>query len=176
MVKKMATQQPITWFSEITGFARETVKKRLDAAGLVPTPGAHNAALYETRDALPALYEVPQGGDQGELMRARCRNLDLDSELKRQRHAVAAGTLIDAKTVERVWSGMTGAARQHLLSLPYRLATNCYGGDFATIETKARELIYEALTNLSKFDPRDYLADPPALATESESALSLMAS
>ena len=123
---------------------------------------------FSTKDALPAIYESAPMPSQTALMDAKVRNLDLDSQLKKQRHAVAAGTLIDAKTVERVWSGMTGAARQHLLSLPYRLATNCYGGDFATIETKARELIYESLTNLSKFDPRDYLAEPPALVAEPE--------
>ena len=47
----MATQT-ITWFAETTGMARETVKKRLDAADLVPVPGARNAALYETPSAL----------------------------------------------------------------------------------------------------------------------------
>mgnify|MGYP003381734947 CR=1 FL=1 len=140
------------------------------------TVGAHNSSLFSTKDALPAIFESAPMPSQTALMDAKVRNLDLDSQLKKQRLAVADGTLIDAKTVERVWSGMTSACRANLLALPYRLATNCYGGDFATIETKARELIYEALTNLSKFDPRDYLADPPALATESESALSLMAS
>ena len=47
----MATQT-ITWFAETTGMARETVKKRLDAADLVPVPGARNAALYETPSAM----------------------------------------------------------------------------------------------------------------------------
>ena len=158
----------ISQLADLCGKTRETIKRRLESAGLVGTTGAHNSSLFETKTALPAIFESVPIPSQTALMDAKIRNLDLDSQLKKQRHAVAAGTLIDAKTVERVWSGMTGATRQHLLSLPYRLATNCYGGDFATIETKARELIYEALTNLSAFDPRDYLADPPALVAEPE--------
>ena len=158
--------QSISQLAALTGMAKETISKRLNAAGLEFTPGPKCAKLYETGKGLAAIYGAPQS-DQGELMRARCKNLDLDSELKKQRHAIAAGELIAANVVERVWGGMTGAARACLLSMPYRLAVACQGADFATVETKARELIYEALTNLSQFDPRDYMVEPPP-PTESE--------
>ena len=92
----MATQT-ITWFAETTGMARETVKKRLDAAGLVA----------------------------------------------------------------RVWAGMTGACRSHLLAMPYRFmlaaqSANCP----AAVEGAARNLIFEALENISAYDPADYAAEP----------------
>ena len=154
-------KQSISQLAALTGKTRETVSKRLSAAGLKPTSGKGTAQEFESTVALPAIFEAPEGGQQGELMRARCRNLDLDSQLKAQKHAVAAGELIAANVVERVWSGMTGAARSCLLSMPYRMAVACQGADFGVIEVKARELIYEALTNLSKFDPRDYLLDSP---------------
>ena len=135
--------------------ARETIKKRLDAAGLVPVPGPHGAALYETKIALPAIYEAPVS-DQTALMNARIKNLDLDSELKKQKRDLADGLVIPTEIVVRVWSGATNAARARLLALPYRVACNCENADFATIQTKAQSLIYEALEHIAAFDLRDY--------------------
>lgn len=76
---------------------------------------------------------------------------------------VLAGQLFPAEVVESVWSGMTAAARQRLLGLPYRLATSALAADsFAAIENAAFELITEALNELHRFDPADY---QPRLAT-----------
>ena len=160
--------QSVSQLSELTGKTRETIQKRLNAAAIEATPGAKMAKLYETKTALPAIYEAPQGGDQGELMRARCRNLDLDSQLKKQRLAIADGSLLPADIVCRVWSGMTGAATQRLLGLPYRLAVNCERADFATIQSQATALIYEALDCIHAYNPEDYMIDPAALVAESE--------
>ena len=53
---------------------------------------------------------------------------------------------------------MTGAARSHLLGLPYRLATAAVAVDgMAAVEAVARDLIYQALQHLSEFNPADYL-------------------
>ena len=153
-------QSSLSALHDMTGFTRETVKKRLDAAGLVATPGPHKSALYDTPQALAAIYQQP-ANNQNALMAARVKNLDLDSKLKEQRHAVNSGELIPAPIVERVWSGMTGACRAHLLSLPYRLAVAAVAVDgAAAVEEAARKLIFEALENIHAFNPADYLDGP----------------
>ena len=153
-------QSSLSALHDMTGFTRETVKKRLDAAGLVATPGPHKSALYDTPQALAAIYQQP-ANNQNALMAARVKNLDLDSKLKAQKHAIAAGELISSNVVERVWGGMTGACRAHLLSLPYRLAVAAVAVDgAAAVEEAARKLIFEALENIHAYDPRDYLEEP----------------
>jgi hypothetical protein len=162
----------ISQLAELCGKTRETVKRRLESAGLVGTTGAHNSSLFESAQALAAIYESAPMPSQTALMDAKVRNLDLDSELKRQRHAIASGTLIDAKTVERVWGGMTGACRAHLLAMPYRFAIAATSANgMAAIESAARDLIYEALENIHAYNPKDYMIDPPALATEADPAI-----
>lgn len=51
---------------------------------------------------------------------------------------------------------MTGAARAHLLGLPYRLAAVAVDG-MPVVEAVARDLVYQALQHLSSFKPADYL-------------------
>ena len=157
--KELATQ-PITWFAETTGMARETVKKRLQAAGLVPLPGPHGAALYETPSALAAIYQQP-ANNQAALAAAKIANLEADTRLKGLREAREKGDLLPADLVARVWAGMTGACRAHLLAMPYRFmlaaqSANCP----AAVEGAARNLILEALENISAYDPADYAAEP----------------
>ena len=153
-------QSSLSALHEMTGMTRETVKRRVDAAGLTATPGPRQAALYDTPTALAAIYEQPANNQQA-LATAKIANLEADTRLKELREARDRRDLIPADVVERVWSGMTTAARQRLLALPYRLATAALAADsFSTVEDAARTLIYEALTELHGFDPADYLSEP----------------
>ena len=152
-------QSSLSALHEMTGMTRETVKRRLDAAGLTATPGPRQAALYDTPTALAAIYEQP-ANNQAALATAKIANLEADTRLKELREARDRRDLIPADVVERVWSGMTTAARQRLLAMPYRLATAARAADsFSTVEDAARTLIYEALTELHGFDPADYLSE-----------------
>lgn len=82
-------------------------------------------------------------------------------KVQRERQALALARekteLIPANVVERVWSGFTGAARQRLLALPSRLAAQCHGQSFAVVDSHAREIVYEALSELSEYNPQDYV-------------------
>ena len=70
---------------------------------------------------------------------------------------VLAGELLPASLVASVWGGMTTAARQRLLAIPYRMATAALAADgFAAIETAANELIREAFNELHQYNPADY--------------------
>lgn len=153
-------QTSLSGLHEMTGMTRETVKRRLDAAGLVAMPGPHKSALYDTAAALAAIYQQP-ANNQAALAAAKIANLEADTRLKELREARERGELIPAPIVERVWSGMTGACRAHLLGLPYRLAVAAVAVDgMAAVEAAARNLIFEALQNISAYDPADYLEEP----------------
>jgi phage terminase Nu1 subunit (DNA packaging protein) len=92
--------ESIHWYAEKTRKARETIVKRLKASGITMTPGPKQATLYETSEALPVIYEAAEGGEQGELMRARTQNLEADTRLKGLREAQLRNELapIDALT------------------------------------------------------------------------------
>lgn len=151
------SEMSISELSNLTGFTRETVGKRL--ADIPHTTAAGNAKRYDPRAALPALYGVT-GGNSGQvdLMRerallARSQRQKIDLEI-----GVMQRDLIPASVVETTWSGMTTAARARLLALPYRLAVDAIAADgvFARIESAAHELIREALEELHAYDPADY--------------------
>jgi hypothetical protein len=84
-------------------------------------------------------------------------HLDLVSrKLKELDLAEREGRLLDAGVVEKVWSGLTGAARQRLLGLPNRLASETAHQEFAVVYSRAEEIVHESLNELHQFDPRDY--------------------
>ena len=149
----------ISELSVLTGFTRETVAKRLQDVAFT-TVGV--ARRFDSKLALPALYEAAGGGAGGNaqtnLMIERTRlaaaqrlKIELETDTMRQR-------LIPADVVEQTWSGMTSAARQRLLAMPYRLALSAIecDGVFARIESAAHELIREALEELHAYNPDDY--------------------
>ena len=95
-----------------------------------------------------------------------CGNLDrnqeqaalfaVQRELKALELAQRKTELIPADVVQRVWSGFTGAARARLLALPSRLAANCCQQGFEEVEHRARAIVYEALNEISEYNPADY--------------------
>lgn len=145
----------VSQLSDLSGKTRETVAKRLKAAGLPAEPGPRNAQLYESDNALSAIFEAPQS-DQGALMRAKVADLEAATTIKNLRIAVERGHLIPADVVERVWAGFTTAARARLLGLPNRLAASCAEQSALVIDQCATEIVYEALSELSAYDPADY--------------------
>ena len=148
------SEMSISELSALTGFTRETVGKRLAD---IPHTAAGNAKRYDPRQALPALYEVACNSGQIDLMReramlARSQRQKIDLEI-----GVMQRELLPASLVASVWGGMTTAARQRLLAIPYRMATAALAADgFAAIETAANELIREALNELHQYNPADY--------------------
>ena len=147
----------ISELSVLTGFTRETVAKRLQDVAFT-TVGV--ARRFDTKLALPALYEAAAGGGsaQTNLMVERAKLAATQRQKLELEIGVMQRDLIPASTVETTWSGMTTAARARLLALPYRLAVDAIAADgvFARIESAAHELIREALEELHAYDPADY--------------------
>jgi len=145
----------ISEISALTGFTRETIAKRLAD---IPFIVVGKAKKYDLKAALPLLYEQTTQSGQVDLMRerallARSQRTKLDIEI-----GVMQRDLIPASVVEATWSGMTSAARQRLLAIPYRIAMAAQSadGNFARIESAATELVREALEELHSYDANDY--------------------
>lgn len=122
-------------------------------------PGLHSGKprVYDSEDVHQWLVEQATG-QPGNLIPAQEKaHLDLVSrQLKELDLASRKGDLLDAALVEKVWSGLTGAARQRLLGLPNRLASECNGQEFSIILSRSEELIHECLNELHQYDPNDY--------------------
>ena len=147
----------ISELSVLTGFTRETVAKRLQDVAFT-TVGV--ARRFDSKLALPALYEngTAGAGAQQNLMVERAKLAATQRQKLELEIGVMQRDLIPASTVETTWSGMTSAARQRLLAIPYRMAVDAIAADgvFARIESAAHELIREALEELHAYNPDDY--------------------
>lgn len=113
--------QSVHWFSEHTGKARETIVKHLKASGIPMTPGPKMATLYETKDAFPVLYGQAEGGEQGELMKARTENLEADTALKRLKEQQVLGELAPINVLEWALSSICAQIGATLETLPAKL-------------------------------------------------------
>ena len=148
------SEMSISELSVLTGFTRETVAKRLQDA---PFTTVGVARRFDSKLALPTLYEAAAGGGnaQTNLMVERAKLAATQRQKLELEIGVMQRDLIPAETVEQTWGGMTTAARQRLLALPYRLALSAIEADgiFGRIEAAAHELIREALEELHAYGP-----------------------
>lgn len=169
--------ESISWYSEKTGFTRETCGKRL--ANIQHQEGPKAAKLYDTKEALPALYEVPHGGQQADLSRerallAKSQRTKLDMEIE-----VLRGRLLPADKVELAWAALAANYRARMQSLKYKCAILVVGLiKVVEIERVIGELVDEALNELSSGNLAERITaditsaaegDAPAAETDSES-------
>lgn len=147
-----------------------TINQRQAAALMDLTPRRMRQLDSETDDPPPrdqaGLYPCE---DFGRWMRDQWRKsvgfaedgtaYDYDQEKARLTHHQAnaaaqedqrkRGELIPAYQVEQAWSDMVASARTRLLALPSRVASACSGKNAEDIEVLARDIITEALLQLS---------------------------
>ena len=151
----------IAALTDTFGCVEKTWKDRIKLGMPVKIPASKRglAHTFDSVDVANWLLSQASNGDEDVnpavekalLDRARRRVVDLDYETKR-------ALLIPADVVEATWSGMTSAARQRLLAIPYRIAMAAQSadGNFARIESAATELVREALEELHAYDANDY--------------------
>lgn len=102
-------------------------------------------------DGEAIVYEV----EKARLTKAQANHEELKVE-------VLKGELIGADVVERVQGGMVSAFRSRCLSLPTKAAPQLVGLPESEIESALTDYVYEALEELSDFDPRDYIPSDSA--------------
>jgi phage terminase Nu1 subunit (DNA packaging protein) len=126
-------------------------------SGTIPKPDSGTWDLTRCAHGYIKYLQGRAGTEKRDYAVERTRLTKAQADKVEMEIHVLAGQLLPAEIVESVWSGMTAAARQRLLGLPYRLATAALAAEsFAAIETAAVELITEALNELHRFDPADY--------------------
>ena len=111
----------INHYSEQSGFARETVKKRLD--GLERREGDHGAYLYDSKQAYPAIYQI----DDDETLDAGKEGAKLSRERRKKTRVerlVLEGGLVPAGEVVRFCYDMNTTIRNKILAIPNLLRTN----------------------------------------------------
>ena len=132
--------ESIHWYAEKTGKARETIVKHLKKSGLTMVPGAKQATLYETKDALPVLYEQAEGGEQGELMKARTENLEADTALKRLKEQQLLGELAPIDVLEWALSSVCAQIGATLETIPAKLKRRLPQLNTADLEIIRKEI------------------------------------
>ena len=110
----------ISQLSDLSGMTRETVAKRLSAAGLVGATGPHNSSLYESPAALKAIFEAPIS-DQTALMNARAENLAADTRLKNIKEQELLGQLAPIAALEWALGNVCSQISGVLEALPAKL-------------------------------------------------------
>lgn len=126
------------------------LQARYGLSGGIGQPGESGGAESDTNLAAKPLDYKDRLG----LAKARQAELEI---------TLAEGKVVQIADVERVLSGMAAGVRSRLLSLPVRLARQMAA---LTDETECRQAldkeIAEALTEISKIDPVDFLSESAA--------------
>ncbi len=135
----------ITKYSEDTGFDRRTVKKRL--SDLESRAGDLNAILYDSKQALPVLYQV----DEDDNIDAQKEGAKLSRERRKKTRVermVLEGGLVPAEEVVRFCGDMNVTIRDGVLAIPNTIKNKNPHIDLDIID-EVEAGINEALTNLA---------------------------
>jgi hypothetical protein len=104
--------------AEETGFARETVNKRLKEAGVKPAGKRGSYPLYRLRDALSAVYQLDEQEADPERLDPFKRHAFYKAERERRQLEVDSGQLIPAGEVETERARVMKILTQGLETLP----------------------------------------------------------
>lgn len=141
----------ISQLSDLTGCARKTVSLRCEK--LEAHQGKRNATLYESKEALPLILGAGGGDDNPEAVDVAKENALLAREKRRKtkiEREILEGTLIETEQVILTWQAMLSALRARLLALPTEAAQAALvATDLPEIEEKLRDIVYQALAELS---------------------------
>ncbi len=138
----------ISRLADLTGRSRATVVKLLAPLTPVIEGKAH---LYETRDALPLIYEIDTGGAANfDLTAERARLAFHQANEKELQVKQLQGDLIPADAVLEEWQKMLSSMRSKLLSIPGKTAHLVIAAEkYQEAERILRVQIHEALMELS---------------------------
>ena len=149
---------------DVFGQSEKTWKDRI-AAGmpvLVRAKSRGKPHVFDSEDVLRWLLDQASGIENGDLnpQQERARLDQARRRLCELQAAERERELIPADVVERVWSRLTGDARQRFLSMPSSLlpALLAADGDPAKLVEAVSGAVYQALLDVSEFDIERYVA------------------
>ena len=144
----------IDTLTKLTGSTRRTILNKCHELTRVQGKGREH--LFESKDALPLILNIHKH-DNKTLETERTRLASAQAEKTELEVEVIKGTLIPAENVEAVVNGMVSSFRAKMLSLPTKAAPSVVQlADVAEAETLLRDYVYEALTELSNYEPEQY--------------------
>lgn len=121
---------------------------------LVPQKGPRNSLLYESADALPAIY-VGKAGTL-DLNSERARLAKAQANVTEMQEAELRGVLVRADEAIAHYQHLVSTARSRLLAMPVKLASMVIGEtDLGTIEATIRDEIEAALHELAGDGPAE---------------------
>lgn len=142
----------IDQISDLTGSTRRTVLKRLQ--DLPRQKGSGRSILYESTDALPIMFGLGKPSDKKSLEKERTRLTSAQAEKTELEIEVIKGNLVPKEQIIGTMGPMISAFRAKMLSLPTKAAPVVVNEvDAAQVEIILREYVYEALDELSEYEP-----------------------
>lgn len=102
----------------------------------------------------------------------RTRKVKLEADILSLEKAQLQGRLIPAEKAEQAWSTMAAAFRAKMLSIPSRCAIQIIGLSVIESEKILRDLINEALAELSESDLADRITESFEYSAENSTATS----
>jgi phage terminase Nu1 subunit (DNA packaging protein) len=100
------------------------------------------------------LLEEGETASPGELLKEKIRLTRAQADAKEMEASVMAGELLDRECLQEEWGRLVSSFRARVLSVPSKLAGRLQGvRDPRQIEAMLKETLYEALRELSNYDP-----------------------
>ena len=144
----------IDTLTKLTGSTRRTILNKCN--DLPKTTGKGREHLFESKDALPLIIVGRKETDKT-LESERTRLASAQAEKTELEVEVIKGNLIPSESVESVVNNMISSFRSKMLSLPTKAAPSVVQmADTSEAEELLREFVYEALTELSEYDSKQY--------------------
>lgn len=153
----------IAGLMDVFGGSRQTWRQRIDGGMPVEIRQPDHSGRphqFDSEAVLRWLLDQASGFENGDLnpQQERARLDQARRKLCELQVAERERELIPADVVERVWSRLTGDARQRFLSMPSSLlpALLAADGDPAKLVEAVTEQVFQALTDVSEIDPERY--------------------
>ena len=144
----------IDTLTKLTGSTRRTILNKCTDIERIQGKGREH--LFESKDALPLIITGRKEHDKT-LESERTRLASAQAEKTELEVEVIKGDLIPSENVESVVNNMISAVRSKMLSLPTKAApTVVQMADTASAEEFIRGLVYEALNEMSEYEPEQY--------------------
>lgn len=141
--------------AELTGMSQPMIRPRLQ--GLATKPGKANAVLYDSREALRALYVTDSGGDDLDLSQERARLAKAQANITEMQEAELRGELVRSGEVISHWQAIITNAKTQLLGLPRRIGHLVLG--VPTLGEVESVILAEVETTLHEL--ADFVPVPP---------------
>ena len=145
-------QFSLSELEQLTAVNYRTIRKRLNNVDPIKVDGRSH--FYDSTIVLPLIYELDRlkNGDldlnteKAKLAAVQRQKIEIEIDEKQEK-------LVPADEVGKYWDKLVNNCRSKLLALPTRLAPQLVGiKDPNVIESNLRDVIYEALTELSNSD------------------------